>query len=769
MCRCLFLLLWTVGQFGQSQTGELRLTVSDPTGLPIQSAVELVSDANQLRQRFETDANGILVARRLPFGAYRVLVTRNGFAAFSDTLEVRSALPTMYHATLGLAPIQAQVTVAPPGDTLIDLHRTTATNRLGAETLQRRTLSMPGRSVPDLVNTQPGWLLEANGILHPRGSEYQVQYVVDGLPLTDNRSPAFAANVDADDAHSMTVLTAGYPAEYGRKLGGVIEIVTAGDARAGMHGSLMASAGRFGTLTGSTMVQYARGRQTLGFTGNVARTDRYLDPPVEENYTNRGSTLNVAAHFERDLTDSDRFGAIVRRGQAQFLVPNERIQQQAAQRQDRVSRETAAQFSYQRIFSPSVLGDVRGMVRDLSAALWSNPLATPIMAEQQRGFREVYIKGAISGHHGVHEWKAGVDADFASITEELAYGITDPDRFDDDTAPSFQFSGRGRNREQALFAQDLMRMGPWTISAGVRWDRYRFVVDERAISPRLGVAWAWPDAGLVFRASYDRAFQTPAIENLLLASSPELDVVNDEVVRLPVQPSRGNFYEIGVSKSVFGNMRVDGNYFVRDMTNLADDEVLLNTGVSFPIAFQKARISGAEVKLEFPRWGRVSGFVSYANMLGVGYLPITGGLLLEDEAATLLESTDRFPISQDQRHTLRSRTSYQMTPNLWMAAAAAYGSGLPVELTGDGDEAIAQYGPRIVAQVDLARGRVRPSLSLDLSAGVAVVKGKRHAIRLQADALNLTNHFNVINYAGLFSGTALGTPRSVAVRVHVEY
>ena len=63
--------------------------------------------------------------------------------------------------------------------------------------MQQRTTALPGRALADLVNTQPGWLLEANGILHPRGSEYQTQYVVDGLPLTDNRSPAFAPELGA--------------------------------------------------------------------------------------------------------------------------------------------------------------------------------------------------------------------------------------------------------------------------------------------------------------------------------------------------------------------------------------------------------------------------------------------------------------------------------------------------------------------------------------------------------------------------------------------
>ena len=211
MPSCAFVLLLTLAQFGSSNTGELRLTVTDASGSRIQSSVELVSEANQFRERLETDVQGILIAKRLPFGMYSVAVTRDGFATFAGLVEIRSALPTDYRVTLSLAPLQTQLTVTVDG-TLLDPHQTATVHRIGADTLQQHVMGLPGRSLPDLVNTQPGWLLEANGILHPRGSEYQTQYVVDGLPLTDNRSPAFAPELDADDVHAMSILTGGYPA-----------------------------------------------------------------------------------------------------------------------------------------------------------------------------------------------------------------------------------------------------------------------------------------------------------------------------------------------------------------------------------------------------------------------------------------------------------------------------------------------------------------------------------------------------------------------------
>src|SRR5438093_8416081 len=286
------------GQFGQTNSGELRLTVVDDAGLPLASSVELISEANQIREHLNTNPDGVLVAKRLPFGSYRVVVGRDGFATFTGTIDIRSALPTEYRVTLGVVPIQTQVTVG-TDDTPIDAHQTATIHRVGLDAFERRPTALPGRALQDVVTTQPGWLLEANGILHPRGSEYQTQFVVDGLPLTDNRSPAFSPEIDVDEVRSMNVLTGGYPAVYGRKLGGVIEVVTAGAARRGFHGSLAVSAGSFSTKSGDATGEYGWPRTTLSVSAGLAGTDRYLDPPVEEQEPKRGDATQVAAPPQR--------------------------------------------------------------------------------------------------------------------------------------------------------------------------------------------------------------------------------------------------------------------------------------------------------------------------------------------------------------------------------------------------------------------------------------------------------------------------------------
>jgi outer membrane cobalamin receptor len=770
--------VWLLSAFplaGQSRTGELRVTVQDPSGLGVKSVVALVSQANHYRQKLYTDDDGYLIAKRLSFGIYRVEVQREGFANFTKLVEVRSVVPLEFRVTLSVAPLNTSVRVN-ENETLIDPHRTGAANHIGEETLDHRVISPPGRSVIELVNSQPGWLVEANGVLHPRGSEYQTQFVVDGIPLTDNRSPAFAPELDADDVSSMTILTANFPAEYGRKLGGVVEVNTERDNRPGLHGKAVISGGSFGTADGYFMSQYGWGKNTLGVSASGSLTDRYLDPPVLENFTNTATTGNFSARYERDMTDRDRIGFIIRHEQVRFQVPNEHAQEGAGQRQDRNNYETQGVASYQHIFSPNVVGTLGGMVRDLSAALNSNLAATPIIAAQDRGFREGYVKGTVAVHHGRHEWKAGFEADFAALREQFSYVITDPLQFGPGTPLNFSFPpqiqpglGMRHDWEQSAFVQDMIRLGHWTVSAGLRWDHYQLIVNKNAVSPRLGVAWYWPGADTVIHASYDRVFQTPAFENILLASSPTVEALNPSVLRLPVKPSLGNLYEVGVTKGFFGKFKLDVNGYQRGFSNMADDDLLLNTGISFPISFRKGEIYGAEAKIEVPRWRGISGYLSYSYMVGFGYTPVTGGLFLGDDASTTLTNRGRFPVTQDQRNTASGRFRYQITRRAWMAFGGEYGSGLPTEFTGTIPDALAQFGPEIVNRVNFSRGRVRPSLSLDISAGVEIWQKDDLRLQLQADAHNLNNRLNLINFAGLFSGTALAPPRSYALRLEADF
>jgi hypothetical protein len=765
----LYALLWALSAVAQSNYGELRLKVTDPSGLGLRSQIELVCSANAYNQSFVTDESGSLVAKQLPFGQYRLEIRHDGLATSSQMLEIRSAAPAEYKVTLGIAPMQTTLEVKDAA-TLIDPTRVSSVSRIGVDSIETRPTSLPGRSLQDIVNSEPGWLYEGNATLHPRGSEYQTQFVLNGIPLTDNRSPGQGTEIEADNVQSMSIYTAGIPAEYGRKMGGVVEINTLHDAREGWHGEAVLSGGSFDTAGAYATLQFIHGKNTFAVSADGAMSNRYLSPPVPQNYTNSATTGDFAASFERDLTPNDRLSLMYRHELSHYNVPNEQVQQVAGQHQDGDVEENLGIASYQHVFSANVVGSFAALFRDKSNGLSSNLLSTPVIAFQRNSFAEAYFRGTVSIHHNRQEWKIGVESDNTFLHERFADVITDPSQFDPGTPPTFSFLGNRPDLEQSAFVQDLLRLGRWTVSAGIRWDHYQLVVNQNAVSPRLGVSRYFPKRDLLFYAAYDRVFQTPSSNNILLASSPDVVVLNPDVLHNPVEPSHGNYYEAGITKAFLQKLSLDTNSYFRDVSNFADDNLLLNTPVSFPIAFRKAQIYGAEGKLSIPVWGKLSGFVSYSYMVGSAYFPVTGGLFLGQSATdALTQLGGRFWVSQDQRNTLRTRFRYQFVSRVWSAVGAEYGSGLPIDFDGTYEEALAEYGKSVIDRVDFAHSRVRPSLSVDASIGAEIWKQDQASIRAQFDVANLNNRLNLINFAGLFSGNAIAPARSYSVRLQASF
>jgi hypothetical protein len=770
----------------QSNRGELRLTVTDPSGLGVKASVRLLNGASQYDNTLTTADDGTLSIQRLSYGTYQLTIEQPGFAPVGESVEIRSSVPTDLVINLKVAAVNESLTVKDQSP-LLEPDQAGSVNEIGKKNVEQRLTALPGRSIQDLVSTQPGWLYEGNAVLHPRGSEYQTQFVVDGVPLTDNRSPSFGPEIGANDVDSMTIYTAGFPAEYGRKMGGVVEVNTLRDPQPGFHGQLVMSGGSYSSAGIFALGQYSWGRNVLGFSGSGAQSGHYLNPVVPQNYTNSGTLGDFSANYQRDLTPNDRLNFIARYELARYQLPNEMVQQTwcylpgqttgpPCQRQNANNFETMAVGSYRHIFSPSIVGDFRAMGRNNGNDFYSNDLSTPIILFQHNWFNEFYFKGMLTMDHGRHEWKMGVESDNTWLHEHFNYVITDPSQFDENTALTFSFpgaypgQGQRPDLEQSAFVQDLIRLKNWTINAGLRWDHYQLVVNKQAVDPRFAISRYFPKLALLAHFSFDRVFQTPSFENILLASSFEVQFINPDFLRLPVYPSQGNYIEAGISKAFASNLRVDVNYYRRRVDNFADDDQIQNTTITFPTAFNHALIYGAEGKITVPTWHKLSGFVSYSYMVGNVWLPVSGGLFLGSDAQGALNNlAGHFPNSQDQRNTLFTRWVYQVQPRLWVAGGLQYGSGLPFEFDGDYQTALAQYGPQVISRVNFERGRVYPSLLVSASAGVDVYKSERMAVRFQVDGQNLTNVLNVIDFAGLFSGNAIGPARSAMMRLTTTF
>jgi len=795
----LLLLCFAITVSGQANQGELQLMVTDPGGLAVKATVRIVSEGNQYSNALATDTHGRLVAQHLPYGLYQVEIRESGFAPTSQSFAIRSSIPTRATIQLKLSSVEQSVTVSAE-DTLLDTDQAGSVDQIGSAEIQNRLGSIPGRSIQDLVNSQPGWLYEGNAVLHPRGSEYQTQFVMDGIPLTDNRSPSFGPEIEADDLQSMSIYTAGIPAEYGRKMGGVIEINTQQDSDPGFHGQLSLYGGSFDSAGVFAKGQYTRGKNSFSGSADGSRTDHYLNPVVPQNYSNTGTLGDFALGYRREFTLNDNFTMNVRHEVSRYDIPNELIQESAGQRQNADNVETMGIASYQHIFSANATGDLHGMVRDNANDFYSNPDSVPVYVNQHNSLREAYFKAGFTYNRGRQEWKVGVESDNMFLHENTCYTVTEDQDDDDDDAlpaqsriarlrathprvagnfgascasvadednPPFIFQDQRLDLEQAVFVQDLVRLHNWTISAGLRWDHYQLVLNNQALQPRFSIARYFPSANTVLHFSYDRIFQTPSSENILLSSSTQVESIDPgDFLRLPLKPSQGDYYELGSSTALARHLKLDANYFRRVVHDFADDDQIDNTSISFPISFRKAIIYGMEGKFSVPEWHHFSGFGSYSYEVGNVWNPVTGGLFLggnADEAAANL--TGHFPNTQDQRNTVRGRARYQVHPRVWVAAGLQYDTGLPFEFGGDRDQALQQYGSQVIDRINFDRGRILPAFQVNASAGADILNAERAKMRLQADGANLNNVLDVIDFGGLFSGNAIGPERSFSLRL----
>ena len=82
---------------------------------------------------------------------------------------------------------------------------------------------------------------------------------------------------------------------------------------------------------------------------------------------------------------------------------------------------------------------------------------------------------------------------------------------------------------------------------------------------------------------------------------------------------------------------------------------------------------------------------------------------------------------------------------------------------------IQQYGPAILNEVNFGAGRVRPNFSFDAAAGATLFHKEGKDVTFEIEGHNLTGKVNVINFASLFSGTAVAPPASVSARLKVGF
>lgn len=387
----------------------------------------------------------------------------------------------------------------------------------------------------------------------------------------------------------------------------------------------------------------------------------------------------------------------------------------------------------------------------------------------------------------------------------------------------FPFNGHTDVKELALYVQDAITLGNWSLNLGVRGDIYNGLTTDRQAEPRLGVAYNIKPSGTVLRVSYARTMETPFNENLVLSSigcnssvlNPLLACSSSTLT--PLTPGTRNEFHAGAEQA-FGKYAVfSGEYLWKYTDNSYDFSVLGNTPITFPIQWNKSKITGYAGRLSVPNFHGVSALLVFSSVAARFFTPQIGGA-----GAVPVTSQAILPFRIDHDELFNQTTHIQYQPwkrGPWVGFNWRYDSGLvagavpfadapnsPVDLSGlSADQQFeaglycgsvyatpttpissglgtnlcpaSQYGSKFISipapgteNDDTNPPRIAPRNLFDLALGDDnLFGGDKQKWSLQFIVVNLTNKVALYNFLSTFSGTHYVTPRTYTAQLGFSF
>ena len=635
-------------------------------------------------------------------------------------------------------------------------------------------------SLPDtLVTLAPGMIRGHDDFVHIRGHEVALNPMINGVSFWENPHALFSGSVSPDVIDTANVMTGGFPAEYGNRFGGVVDIVTKSGFTMQHRGTVSVNAGEAGRrgLSG----EFGGQRDRLGYYmfGSAFGSDRFLSPPDRRAIHDSARGAHIFAQLDGNLGNKGNIRAVVMGDGTNFEIPKTPLDVELrpeASSEQRTRQQTAIvgwTGSWSDVFV-SASGYQRWSRSRLS------PAAGPLTAQAalDRELSTVGGKADVTRSTGRHTFKIGVDALRLSPREDLAYNYSG---YRDLThllglphvhviGNVIAFAGDESGGHVSGFVQDAVQLGTRvTADIGLRLDHHSLGVSATHASPRVNVAVQTGAA--VLHASYNRFFVPPPLEGVLSSNAGLTQPILEIGVALPsLEPTVEDQVEVGASARLRPiQVAVTGYYRASD--NPVHTTVWPDSRIYSYASFDRARAYGMEVRADTPGLARygVTGFVNYALGRVNFYNPVTGGFVTE--AAHIME-TNRFLGPMDQTHTMTGGVTYDHARSgLWIGTAVEYGSGTPIgHGTGEHSHAEGDAAHEHGATGGSAR-RVPGHFTANMALGINLWRStdRPSRISLQVDVENIANRVYLIAQEGEFSPTQYSIPRLVTALLKYRF
>ena len=210
-------------------TSTLSGTVSDNDGKPLPGVtVEATSPSLQGTRTNVTGGNGVYRFPSVPPGNYNVKASLSGFGTAEKTAAVTLDSTATVNLTLRITATEAVVVSGEAP--LVDVTSTTTGSNYSAKVMANLPL---GTNYAEIVRSNPGVNTDrgetqgrALALTVYGATSVENQYVIDGVNTTNVIKGFQGKAINGAFIQEVEVKTGGYQAEYGRALGGIINVIT---------------------------------------------------------------------------------------------------------------------------------------------------------------------------------------------------------------------------------------------------------------------------------------------------------------------------------------------------------------------------------------------------------------------------------------------------------------------------------------------------------------------------------------------------------------
>lgn len=709
--------------------GAVSGVVEDPQHRRVpQTGITLRARLSSWHEQMQTDDNGAFSFPAVPAGEYVIVATKQGFLVIEQPVLVRSGTVTSLELELTVGSIAETVEVTGT-EGAVNPKSVTTESLVTRDQIERTPGALRSNSLEVVTQFVPGSYL-VHDQLHVRGG-HQVSWLVDGVPVPNtNIAGTVGPQFDPKDIDTIEIERGGYSAEFGDRTFGVFNVVTRSGFERSREAELIANYGNFHETNDQFSLGHHTDRLAYYASINANRTDLGLETPVSDSIHNRGAGLGAFGSLiykSAATADQFRLAASVRRDS--YQIPNGPDQQTAGIDDLQRERDGFVNVSWFRAIGGSAFLTISPFYHYNRSAFDGGP-NDPIVTTDRR--RSQYIGGqtVLAVSRGPHTARIGAYGFFQR--DEVLFGL----QGSDDGAVLSQ-AQTPAGHVAVVFVEDRYAATDWlTLNGGARITHFSGALTEHAVSPRVGVAVRVPRWEWAVRGYYGRYYQPPPLTTV---TGPLFELAARAGFGfLPLNGERDEQYEVGVAIPV-RNWTIDIDQFRTNARNFFDHDPIGNSNIFIPLTIDAARIRAWEATLRSPSRRRAHVHLAYSRQFIEGRGPVSGGLT-GFEAPT----GGYFFLDHDQRHTLTGGVDVNLSPDTWVSASVAYGSGF---LEGDGPDH-------------------KPAHAVVSLQGSRTI-GKQWTLIVAA--LNVADTHFLLDESNTFGGTHYNNPRQLSVGIRYRF